>query len=982
MNTNFGLGILISARDQAGMVMNSIAGSMTGAAAAAANLNNQLMVSRAYFTAGSRMMGMGAAMLAPLAIGIQQASEFQYGLTEVNTLMDISTQRMDAMGSGLLDIMTKYGGNYREQTKGLYQVISSGVATMEDGTMSATKALDFLDVANKASVAGVTDTAMAVNGLTTMLNSYSLATEEAMNISDAMFIGVKRGKTTFAELAYAIGRVAPMAHTVGVSYTDLLATLTTATLQGIQTRESVTGMKQALQNIVRPSQDAREALASIGIEGGEQAITAAGGWVPFLTNLREHLLNADVQLSKIFTSVEGFNYLAAVTGAGWEDFLMILEDMDNRAGMTEQAFQKMSDTFKFAWMRFKANFIAGWIRFGYPVLNQMTKGFNVVVDLLEQFNKFLAENPRLSMALYRLLGVLGVLFVTVGAIITAFTLWNMGSLVLKVGLGELYGLAWKIGSRLSWLAVILYLLYEAYRTNFGGLKDALAPFLNNLITDLKNSADVLTAALDLFGMGVPLDLAKKLNAKGLLDDAVTLHDTLEGVRTFFIAFTATIDTYTVPVFKTLGWVLEKVYGLLQAMGGRILFPDIAKPKDLADQQQAFHEISISLAGIIGGLVWGVTMFKLLWWAGSGVVTIFRVLIAAGAYLVASLGYLFSYLITFITWVMGIPAWLAGELGVWGTAIANFILRIAEIAGAIWGWLEILGTVTGIAAGWWLVLIAVLVGGIIYVATHWDMWWSNIKFFFQDILASMEEKFYAWLDHLGIHVNAFGTDWGVTWEGLGTVVKTLLDDILQWWSDLFTGQLLLNSVKEFISNVENLFTDWNPFKNFGMRPENDWMGPNAPRHGYGATIGNAPGTPPLVGPLSPPETSRISPMGIPYNNYNIPEHASGGEFTKSGFYSGLFHRGEIVTTTDNTERLTSLAKKLTSVAGMNALEGNRQSVSFNEGAISLVVNVANGKDVNPDELADKLFDSIKAKMEELAVRTFRSGDGFSPGVSYG
>lgn len=551
-NTNFGLGILIAARDQASGVMASIAGSLTGAAAAAAHLNNQLMASRALFTTGAGLLGLGAAMVAPLAVGIQQASQFQYGLSEVNTLMNVSTKQMDAMGSGLLNIMTKYGGNYQEQTKGLYQVVSSGVATMENGSVSATRALEFLDVANKAAVAGVTDTAMAVNGLTTMINAYELQTSDAMDVSDAMFIAVKRGKTTFAELAYAIGRVAPMAHNLDVTYEELFATITTATLQGIQTREYVTGMKQALQNVINPSQQAAKELGKLGIVGGEEAIKNMGGWIPFLEKLRAGILAGKVELSNLFTSVEGFNYIAAVTGAGWEDLAMILEDMGNRAGMTEQAFQKMAATFRFTWMRFKSLLVAGWIRFGYPVLEQITKGFMGIVNLLEQFNKFLAEHPKFSMMIYRTIGLLGTLLVVIGGIAAAIGLCRGYVLMLKVGFGALYGTIWSLGSRLFWLATALMLVYEAYRSNFAGLRDVLEPIVNKFITDVKNSVDILAAAIGWFGMGVSPEAVISLKKRGLLDDAITLHDVLKGIKVGFYEMVAVIEVSVTPVVEGLG----------------------------------------------------------------------------------------------------------------------------------------------------------------------------------------------------------------------------------------------------------------------------------------------------------------------------------------------------------------------------------------------------------------------------------------------
>jgi len=973
MNTNFGLGILIAARDQASAIMGRIAGSLAGAAAASAHLNNQLMASRALFTTGAGLLGIGAAMLAPLTAGIVLASQFQYGLTEVNTLMQHSTKQMDAMGMELLNVMTKYGGNYQEQTKGLYQVVSSGVATLENGAISAAKAIDFLDVANKAAIAGVTDTAMSVNGLTTMINSFELASSEAIDVSDAMFIGVMRGKTTFAELAYAIGRVAPMAHTVGVSYTDMLATLTTATLQGIQTRESVTGMKQALQNIVRPSQEATKALAAIGVVGGEKAITEAGGWVPFLTNLREHLKSSDVQLSKIFTSVEGFNYLAAVTGAGWSDFLMILGDMDKRAGMTEQAFQKMSHTFRFVWMRFKSEFVAGWIRFGYPVLESMAAGLLVIVNILEKFNKFLSEHQRLSIVIYRTIGLLGTMLVVIGAIVAAIGMARGYILMLKVGFGELYGTIWTLGSRLFWLAAILVVLYEAYRANWAGLKDALAPFFDKLMTDVKNTTDVFTAAIAMFGKGVPIELAKSLKERGLLDDAITIYDAMAAARTGFIQLTTTIETNVIPTFRLFGYILDGIYATLQRIGGKTIFPDIAKREDLENQGQAYKDIARIHADIWGTLI-SIGVQAYIWFRlVKGVWGIIKSIPADVAKIAGAWGWVVGWLQSLGRWFY--YSWEALVTGPIGTFFVGLAGRIAALAGSIWSVLEGIGFIFGTTAGFVLLVISLLIilGIEVYwLATHWEEWWSNTLYLLQDIWKGVKNKFIEWLNHLGVKFNEFGVDWGATWNNLEAIFVTLLNDMLQLWIDLWTGKLMIDAVMSLVRGVEDIFTSWNPFINFGLGKVNAWMGPNAINP-------PAPLPPEFVGPPAPPLEGAGT---LRYGVTPEPEqHATGGIFTKTGLYSGIFHKGEIVTPAPTTKKLSQFADKISTKRGTESVMG-RQTVSFHEGAVSLVVNVANGKDINTDELADRLFDSIKAKMKELSDRTFRSDEGFSPGVSYG
>ncbi len=80
----------------------------------------------------------------------------------------------------------------KELNESLYQAIS--------GSVDTAKAVDFLDVAVKAAKGGFTETSTAVDGLTTVLNSYGLEADKATDISNQMLITQNLGKTTSGNL--------------------------------------------------------------------------------------------------------------------------------------------------------------------------------------------------------------------------------------------------------------------------------------------------------------------------------------------------------------------------------------------------------------------------------------------------------------------------------------------------------------------------------------------------------------------------------------------------------------------------------------------------------------------------------------------------------------------------------------------------------------------------------------------------------------
>ena len=64
----------------------------------------------------------------------------------------------------------------------------------------------------------MTSVEIAADGLTSVLNAYGDSVEGATAVSDALFVGMRQGKTTIAELSGSLGKVAPLASTLGVSF--------------------------------------------------------------------------------------------------------------------------------------------------------------------------------------------------------------------------------------------------------------------------------------------------------------------------------------------------------------------------------------------------------------------------------------------------------------------------------------------------------------------------------------------------------------------------------------------------------------------------------------------------------------------------------------------------------------------------------------------------------------------------------------------
>lgn len=114
------------------------------------------------------------------------AFDFGTGMAKVSTIADTTKVPIDQLKKGVIDLSNKTGMSTKELNESLYQAIS--------GSVDTAKAVDFLDVAVKAAKGGFSDTATAVDGLTTVLNSYGLQADEANQIANKMLITQNLGK--------------------------------------------------------------------------------------------------------------------------------------------------------------------------------------------------------------------------------------------------------------------------------------------------------------------------------------------------------------------------------------------------------------------------------------------------------------------------------------------------------------------------------------------------------------------------------------------------------------------------------------------------------------------------------------------------------------------------------------------------------------------------------------------------------------------
>lgn len=307
--------------------------SMTSMSAAAVRVGKDVQKT------GKKISDFGSGLTAAVSIPIagvagaagKMALDFENSVAKVSTIADTTVMSLDDIRRQALITSNATGIAVTDILEAQYNAISAGASTADS--------LSLVEVAAKAAKGGFTDAGTALDGLTSVYNSFQGAVDY-QTISDQFMVAQNFGKTTFGELASSMGQVTPIANSLNVSTNELLSSIAVLTKNGIATSQSVTGLKAAYSNILKPTSDAQKTAKSLGLEFNAAHLKSVG-WVQFLAEIREKTGGNTDTMAKLFGSVEALNAVTVLAGAGFNDVNTAMGMMAESAGMTENAYQKM-----------------------------------------------------------------------------------------------------------------------------------------------------------------------------------------------------------------------------------------------------------------------------------------------------------------------------------------------------------------------------------------------------------------------------------------------------------------------------------------------------------------------------------------------------------------------------------------------------------------------------------------------------------------
>ncbi|MFD1734788.1 phage tail tape measure protein [Deinococcus malanensis] len=301
------------------------------------------------------------AVSAGLVNGAQKAAAYEQGLAEISTLTNKLPSELGQVGTSILKMSTDVGRSFADLKAGYEEILGASVR----GATTEPAALKFLERSAALAKVTRTETKVAADALTSILNAYEMDASSAAQVSDMLWASIAAGKVRLSEIAGSLGSVAGQAKSLDVPMEELLGAMALLTTRGIPASTALEYIRSALTNVQKPSKEAAGTAKELGIQFSAAALKSMG-LVKFLDQLGRGVGDNSEALSALIGDVGGLNAVIGLLNGGLDDTGGILDQVTNSAGELDKQVAKLKGTaedsvgkFNAAWERTQILFSGG-----------------------------------------------------------------------------------------------------------------------------------------------------------------------------------------------------------------------------------------------------------------------------------------------------------------------------------------------------------------------------------------------------------------------------------------------------------------------------------------------------------------------------------------------------------------------------------------------------------------------------------------------
>lgn len=376
-----------------------------------------------------------APILAAGAASAKMAMDFEDSMAKVSTIADAMEVPMDEMQKAILDLSNQTGISSEEIAQNVYDSISAGQKTGD--------AVNFVSNSTKLAKAGFADAGAALDVLTTIMNAYGLKASEVTNVSDMLIQTQNLGKTTVADLASSMGKVIPTANAYGVSLDELCAGYAIMTANGVATAESTTYMNGMLNELGKSGTNVSKTLKEKTGKTFKELMDSGMSLSDVLKIISDAATENNKSFGDMWSSSEAGKAGMILLGDSAENFNGVLEQMQNSAGATNTAFEKLdtnSTKIKKATNELKNDAID----LGTTLMEELAPIIENIAEKISQFTEWfngLSESEKqMIIQIGLIVAAIGPLLIVLGTVVSSGAKIIGGIPVIAKGLSGLFGI--------------------------------------------------------------------------------------------------------------------------------------------------------------------------------------------------------------------------------------------------------------------------------------------------------------------------------------------------------------------------------------------------------------------------------------------------------------------------------------------------------------------------------------------------------------
>ena len=332
--------------------------------------------------AGDKISSVGKS-IAPVSVAVggvltastKSASDFTDGMAKMSTLFDTTKVNVGQLSKEFIGLSNETGKSATELAEAGYQALSASVPVEKLG--------GFIETSANLAKVGFTDTATAVDVMTTAINAYSMETEDADKIANNLVRTQNLGKTTVNELASSMGKIIPTASSMNVDLDNLCTTYVSLTKQGIATAEATTYANSMMNEMGDSGTTVGGILRDLTGKSFQELMADGYSLGDVLEILQNCANDTGTNFNELWGSSEAGKAAIAILNGGVDEFNSTLAEMGSIADIVGEGLEKL-DTPSAKINKALNQVKNSGIELGSAFLTALVPTITIVADVIEK----------------------------------------------------------------------------------------------------------------------------------------------------------------------------------------------------------------------------------------------------------------------------------------------------------------------------------------------------------------------------------------------------------------------------------------------------------------------------------------------------------------------------------------------------------------------------------------------------------------------